>query len=111
MLTFESPLVLRKFVQNLAEDLMLRKVREDRVVYLSHIHFGEFESDATIPKLIDFGLSQQMRSPEQPRYPIQPPLFQAPEVMLGTGWSQSADIWNLGVLVSLKSMECSIVFD
>ncbi|KAK1764037.1 hypothetical protein QBC33DRAFT_572728 [Phialemonium atrogriseum] len=30
---------------------------------------------------------------------VQPPLFQAPEVILGVGRSYSADIWNLGVLV------------
>ncbi|RDL35456.1 uncharacterized protein BP5553_07387 [Venustampulla echinocandica] len=51
-----------------------------------------------LPKLSDFGLAQRPDGPELLRYPIQPPLFQAPEVILGIGWSYSADIWNLGVL-------------
>lgn len=32
-------------------------------------------------------------------HPIQPPVFHAQEVLLGTSWTYSADIWNLGVLV------------
>ena len=30
---------------------------------------------------------------------IQPYALRAPEVILGNGWSTSADIWNLGCLV------------
>lgn len=37
---------------------------------------------------------------------VQPPLSQAPEVILGVGWSYSADIWNLSVLVRLKPLSC-----
>ena len=32
-------------------------------------------------------------------HPIQPDSYRAPEVLLGVGWSYSADIWNLGVMV------------
>lgn len=31
--------------------------------------------------------------------PIQPEVYRAPEVFLGTGYTYSADIWNLGTLV------------
>lgn len=32
--------------------------------------------------------------------PIQSEPFRAPEVILGTKWNRSVDIWNLGCLVS-----------
>lgn len=56
-----------------------------------------------LPNLGDFGLAELGNGPEALRHPIQPPLFQAPEVILGVGWSYSADIWNLGVLVSIRT--------
>jgi len=34
---------------------------------------------------------------------IQPYALRAPEVILGNGWHTSADIWNLGCLVSKSS--------
>ncbi|KAF2452957.1 kinase domain protein [Lineolata rhizophorae] len=85
MLTFEDLSVLEHFLKNLAEVHMLRKMQDD--------------SPVTLPKLADFGLAQHRNSPEPLRHPIQPPLFHAPEVILGTGWSHNADIWSLGVLI------------
>jgi serine/threonine protein kinase len=103
MLRFEDPSVLENFVQNLAEAPMPRKMKDDSSVYLSRYDFGGFKSFRTLPNLVDFGLAQRTDGPEPLRHPIQPPLFHAPEVILGTGWSYSADIWNLGVLVSLSA--------
>lgn len=54
-----------------------------------------------IPKIVDFGLAHTGGGGEPLRHPIQPPLYHAPEVLLGVPWSYSADIWNLGVLVSV----------
>ena len=48
---------------------------------------------------MDFGLAQPGDTLEPQRHPIQPPLYHAPEVLLGTGWIYKADIWNLGVMV------------
>jgi serine/threonine-protein kinase SRPK3 len=78
-------------------------MKDDSSVYLSHYDFGGFKSFRTLLNLVDFGLAQRTDGPEPLRHPIQPPLFHAPEVILGTGWSYSADIWNLGVLVSLNA--------
>jgi len=36
---------------------------------------------------------------------IQPYALRAPEVILGNGWNTSADIWNLGCLVSKSSFQ------
>ncbi len=102
MMGFEDPSVIENFVQTTAENGMPRKVQKDRSIYLSQYNFGPLRSFRMLPKLGDFGLAQLVDGCEPLRHPIQPPLFQAPEVILGTGWSYSADIWNLGVLVSLR---------
>lgn len=102
MMGFEDPSVIEDFVQTTAENVIPRKVQNGRSIYLSQYNFGPLKSFRTLPKLGDFGLAQLAAGSEPLRYPIQPPLFQAPEVILGTGWSYSTDIWNLGVLVSLS---------
>jgi serine/threonine protein kinase len=51
------------------------------------------------PKITDFGLAQRVDRKEPLVIPIQPPQYHAPEVLLGTGLSYSAGIWNFGLLV------------
>ena len=109
MLGFEDTSVISDFVDAQAESPMSRKVLSDgRTVYLSHNNFGDLRRIggqnaffAMCPKLVDFGLAQRGDRTREPLlFPIQSNQFQAPEVLLGTSWSYSADIWNLGVLVS-----------
>ncbi|KAH7312829.1 CMGC protein kinase [Rhexocercosporidium sp. MPI-PUGE-AT-0058] len=87
LLGFEHPSVIEDFV------------RDGRSIYLSHNDFGPPKSFRILPKIADFGLSQSGEGSEPLMHPIQPPLFHAPEVILGTSWTYSADIWNLGVLI------------
>lgn len=53
------------------------------------------------PELTDFGLAQRGDEQATRFGPIQPDRCNAPEVILGTGWSYSADIWNLGLLACI----------
>jgi serine/threonine-protein kinase SRPK3 len=70
-------------------------------VYESQDDFGELRSFQTIPQLIDFGLSVQINEQDPlSTYPIQTVAYRAPEVLLGTGFSFPAEIWNLGCVVS-----------
>lgn len=102
MMGFEKPDVLEDYVRAKAKATTPRKVRNERSLYLSQYDFGPLRSFRMLPKLGDFGLAHHDDGSEPLRIPIQPPLFQAPEVILGTGWTYSADIWNLGVLVSIR---------
>lgn len=97
---FEDPSVLEDYVRSKAKTAMLQKVYRDRSIYLSHYNFGPLKSFLMLPKLGDFGLAYRGDGAEPLRLPIQPPVYQAPEVLLGIPWSYSADIWNLGILVS-----------
>lgn len=40
---------------------------------------------------------------------IQPYALRTPEVILGKGWDTSADIWNLGCLVSKSSCNSTLL--
>ena len=102
LLGFEDPSVIEDSVQKQAEISAPPKVKDGRSIFLSRTNFGRLKSFRILPKLGDFGLAQPGDGSEALRYPIQPPLYRAPEVLLGTGWSYKADIWNLGVLVCFR---------
>jgi serine/threonine protein kinase len=96
---FEHPSVIENFVQKQARYPMPRKYNNGRSIYLSHNDFGPPKSFRMLPRIADFGLAQSGDGSEPLLHPIQPPLYHAPEVLLGTSWTYSADIWNLGILV------------
>ncbi len=98
MVGFEDPSVIEDFVRAQTRNPMPRKVQNGRSIYQSHNNFGPLRSSLVLPKIGDFGLAQYGKNGLQ-RHPIQPDHYRAPEVMLGAGWTYSADIWNLGVLV------------
>jgi serine/threonine-protein kinase SRPK3 len=78
---------------------MPRKIKDGRLIYLSHNDLGPPKSFRILPKIAEFGLAQLGEGSEPLMHPIQPPLFYASEVLLGTSWTFSVDTWNLGVLV------------
>lgn len=96
---FEDPSVIEDFVRAQAENPMPRKIRNGRSIYQSHNDFGPLKSFYILPKIADFGLAQKGDFSQLQLHPIQPDHYRAPEVILGAGWTYSADIWNLGVLV------------
>ncbi|PWY93951.1 CMGC protein kinase [Aspergillus sclerotioniger CBS 115572] len=99
LVTFENSSVLQDFVQAQPSNPMPRKVKNRRTIYLSHNDFGPLRSFYILPKITDFGLAHhQGTSSVLNRHPIQPDEYRAPEVILGAGWTYSADIWNLGLL-------------
>lgn len=102
LLTFEDPSILPKAVELWTRNGPEHKVTtKGRLIYRSLVDFGFPERFRMLPRLGDFGLAYPIERPDAlRRAPIQPLLYQAPEVILGVSWSQKADIWNLGCLVS-----------
>ncbi|KAJ3549699.1 hypothetical protein NM208_g363 [Fusarium decemcellulare] len=104
MVTFEDESVIEDFVQSQAAHPMARKIVGERTVYRCHNNFGALKGDINAirkmyPKITDFGLVQRGDQARPLIHPIQPNDCHAPEVLLGTGWSYSADIWNLAIIV------------
>lgn len=108
LLTLEHQSIIEAFVEGQAIHPMARKRVDNRTVYRCHNDFGRINGDDALkkmyPKITDFGLAQRGDQPGPFLYPIQPNDCHAPEVLLGTGWSYSADIWNFGVMVSDSSV-------
>lgn len=79
-----------------------QKACEDRTIYLSRNQYGPFLNIAkSLSKttITDFGFAVCGDGPHYGAIQIEP--FRAPEVILNAGWTYSADIWNLGVMVRL----------
>ncbi|EHA20221.1 hypothetical protein ASPNIDRAFT_124017 [Aspergillus niger ATCC 1015] len=74
--------ILDKVSQDEIKEPLPQKQLEDRTIYLSRNHFGVEANDGSRAHY----------------HPIQPDSSRAPEVILGAGWSYSADIWNLAAL-------------
>ena len=74
------------------------KESSGRYIYLRR-NFGDLKGPPGIPIIGDLGLAVWGHEKNY-NHLIQPDLFQSPEVILRAGWSYSADIWNLGVMVS-----------
>lgn len=91
--------MIEQFVQDETDEPSPQKFEDHRAIYLSR-QFGNFSSPPGRPKIADFGLAVRGEVARPHHHPIQPDLFQAPEVILKAGWTYSADIWNLGVMVS-----------
>ena len=93
--------VLVSFVSAEERDPSPRKYIDDtRTIYTSRqMDYGDI---LTFPILSDLGTC--VYGQDQYDQVIQAMPYRAPEVVLRTKWSSSADIWNLGVLVSRRSL-------
>lgn len=102
MVAFEDHATIDGFLQGQTRHPMARKHVGDRVVYRCHNDFGPIHKGLgkMISQITDFGLAQPGSRAEPLIHPIQPNEFRAPEVLLGIGWSYSADMWNFGAMVS-----------
>ncbi|RDL35336.1 uncharacterized protein BP5553_07267 [Venustampulla echinocandica] len=99
LVDLESESVLEDFVQQQRQISLPRHVMDDgHITYLSQSEFGPLRDYFILPEIADLDLAQSGDGPAR-IHPVQPHRYRAPEVILGTGWSYSADIWNMGVLI------------
>ena len=96
MLAFEDADIVPNAISSLKESKNLYKDTPDRRIFQSQDPFGPPKSRAVVPVLADFDVAEKTGFEA---HIIQPVFYRAPEVMLGWGWRDKADIWNLGLVV------------
>ena len=99
LLGIEDDGIIKELIDEERKHPSPAEVYADRSIY-PHRNFGCLRGPPGRPKIADFGLAVSSSSGTF-NHPIQPDLFQAPEAILRAGWSYSADIWNLGVMVGV----------
>lgn len=99
LLGIEDRSAIDEVVNVEAEEPTSRKEQGSRAVYLSR-SFGDYRAAPRSPKITDFGSAIKGDTSKLYYHGIQPRIFRAPEVILEAGWTYSADIWSLGVMVS-----------
>ncbi|GLA40985.1 hypothetical protein AnigIFM63309_008827 [Aspergillus niger] len=111
LIPFENNDILPRFIkeQEEAQSMQCKTDPETgRVIYRCHNNFGPLDPSGLgniYPQITDFGAATLLSNGGDDgavilgTRPIQPDYYRAPEVVLGCGWSYSADIWNLGVMI------------
>ncbi|KAF5020125.1 hypothetical protein F66182_7857 [Fusarium sp. NRRL 66182] len=97
MVPFEDSSVLDQYALRQAANPASHIRRNGRPLYASRSSFGPLRGRVENVKLTDFGLAADGNRPHN--HDIQPREYTAPEVILKAGWSYSADIWNLGLVL------------
>ena len=98
MVKIEDISILDRDARNEFEHPLPRKQCEDgRTIYLSRNNYGQPSATTGIVRITDFGLSVRGHLPH--RGCIQAEVYRAPEVIIDAGYTYSADIWSLGVMV------------
>ncbi|KAJ9257019.1 hypothetical protein DTO195F2_5698 [Paecilomyces variotii] len=102
LVSCENPAAIKQFAEKQMKCGLQRKIDSTgRAVYLSVGDFGPLNISALrllVPTITDFGHAQRVTSGVSGFAAIQPDQYRAPEVILGCGWTYSADIWNVGLL-------------
>ena len=97
MVRFEDESILERDARNENDNPLPQKKCDDRTIYLSRNNYGQPTSVTGIVSITDFGLS--VPGDVFNNGCIQAEVYRAPEVILEAGWTYSADIWSLGVMV------------
>lgn len=96
LVSFEHDSVLPERARQLRHSEQMFQETPYGRIFQSYSDFGPLKSYVSVPMITDF---DQADDGDFGAYPIQPDVYRAPEVLLGWGWSHSADIWNFGNLV------------
>ncbi|KAE8334949.1 hypothetical protein BDV24DRAFT_171751 [Aspergillus arachidicola] len=97
LLSLRNPSILDAVARDEMNNPSPRKQLDGRDIYLSRNYWGLLPNELGRSVTTDFGLVVRGDGPPN-SHPIQPEGCRAPEVCLGSEWSYSIDIWNLGVI-------------
>lgn len=99
MVKIEDESILERDVQDEFENPLPQKHLDSRTIYLSRNNYGPLSVPTGIIQIVDFDLSVRTKPGQIHMGAIQGEIYRAPEVILNAGYTYSADIWNLGVMV------------
>ncbi|KXS93469.1 hypothetical protein AC578_9220 [Pseudocercospora eumusae] len=97
MVKVEDPAILQRDAQDEQRNPLPQKHLDGRIIYLSRNDYGQFSAPTGVVQIVDFDLSVFGNIPRTGC--IQADVYRAPEVILDAGYSYSADIWSLGVML------------
>ncbi|EON64188.1 hypothetical protein W97_03418 [Coniosporium apollinis CBS 100218] len=97
LVRLEDKSILERSALDEFENPLPQKRRDDRTIYLSRNDYGQPKSIPGIVSITDFGFSTEGNGLHYGCIQAEP--YRAPEVVLDAGWTYSADIWSLGVML------------
>jgi serine/threonine protein kinase len=101
MVRAEDVSIFQRDAQDEFENPLPQKPIDDkRTIYLCRNNFGRLVAGDGNIQIVDFDLSVRSKPGQIHTGATQAEIYRAPEVILDAGYSYSADIWSLGVLVS-----------
>ncbi|KAG5746467.1 hypothetical protein H9Q70_010837 [Fusarium xylarioides] len=104
MIRIEDPKIFEKDAIEEYNNPLPEKQLDDRTIYLSRNNYGPLIRPTGIIQLVDFDLAVRSTPGKLHYGAIQGEKYRAPEVILDSGYSYSADIWSLGVMVQSTSL-------
>jgi serine/threonine-protein kinase SRPK3 len=99
LLGFEDSSVIDEYVRKQKQNPAPYKENGGRRIYQSQPDLGRLKKSVGVLKTSDFGAAVLGDTPALHYHDIQPVQFSAREVLLNAGWTYSAGIWNLGMVI------------
>lgn len=100
MVKIEDTSILNNDARDEFENPLPQKICKDgRTIYLSRNSYGPPRRTTGVVRITDFDLAVRGDLPNSGC--IQAEVYRAPEVIIDAGYTYSADIWSLGVMVCL----------
>lgn len=102
MVKVEDPSILERDARDEYDHPLPQKHADGRIIYLSRNNYGQPTVPTGVVQITDFDLAVLGNVPHTSC--IQAEAYRAPEVILDAGYTCSADIWSLGVMVCITTI-------